>query len=300
MKKAKEQKAILLNFPDRHLHDSMMMIDSVGWETRRAKSTYEYQIDCTKEDRKCVLQYTIAGEGVIKIGNVRHLLPVGTAFILTKPGPYQYKISENADLWEFKYISFTLPCVQYWNSIINLFGHIITLDPECSAMKYWEMLYSLTLAGRMTDIYQCSAFSYTFMMELRRSLIRQSANEKKTDLVQRCISEIITYYQQPLDLQTLAVRLKVSPMFLLKIFKEGTGDTPIAYLNSHRLKIACSFLASTPKKINDIAYEVGITNANYFARVFKKRFGMTPLEYRRSELRGQNHPKVQHINVNID
>ncbi|MHB8962137.1 MAG: AraC family transcriptional regulator [Saccharofermentanales bacterium] len=300
MKKMKEQKAILLNFPDKHIHDSMMMIDSIGWETRRIKSSYNYQVDCTKDDRKCVLQYTTAGEGVIKIGNAKHLLPVGTAFILTKPGPYLYKISENAELWEFKYISLTLTCVQYWNSIINLYGHIITLDPECSAMKYWEMLYSLTLADRMTDIYQCSAFSYTFMMELRRSLIRQSANEKKADLVQRCISEIITYYQQPLDLQTIAVRLKVSPMYLLKVFKEGTGETPIAYLNTHRLKIACSFLESTSKKVNDIAYEVGITNANYFARVFKKKYGMTPIDYRRSEMRKQTYLKPQHINVDFE
>lgn len=301
MKKQMEQKAILLNFPDKHLHDSMMMLDSIGWELRQRKSSYFYSVDCRKDDRKCVFQYTTGGEGVILIGNQRHLLPVGTGFIITKPGPYLYSISENADFWEFKYITLTLPCVQYWNNIINLHGHIITISPNSSAMKFWEKLYLLTISNRMTDIYQCSAFSYTFMMEMRRSLIQQTANEKKADLVQRCISEIITYYHQPLDLKTISEKLKVSPIYLLKIFKESTGETPIAYLNAHRLKIACSFLDSTSQEINDIAYAVGITNANYFARVFKQIYLMTPTEYRRNEMRNkQAGSKAQHINVDFE
>ncbi len=300
MKKATQQKAILLNFPDKHIHDSMMMLDSIGWEYRKISASYKYIIDCSKDDRKCVFQYTTGGEGVIRIGNIKHYLPVGTAFILTKPGPYIYTISENAEFWEFKYISLTLTCVQYWNNIINIFGHIITLSPDCSAIKYWEMLYAKTLANRMTDIYQCSAYSYTFMMELRRSLLKESSNEKKYDLAQRCISEIILHYQQPLDLNILAERMKVSPIFLLKVFKDSTGETPIAYLNAHRLKIACSFLESTNMKVSDIAYEVGIANANYFSRFFKQALNMTPREYRKAEFRKQKSLKMQHINVDIN
>lgn len=300
MKSPLIQKAILLNFPDKHIHDSMMMLDSIGWETRRIKSAFHYSVDCTKDDRKCVFQYTTAGEGVIQIGNTKHLLPVGTAFIISKPGPYLYTISNNAELWEFKYITLTLPCVQYWNSIINLYGHIVTVDPDSSAMKYWERLYSITVADRMTDIYQCSAYSYTFMMELRRTLLKQMSNERKANLVQRCIGEIVTNYQQPLDLNSLSERLNTNPIYLLKAFKESTGETPIAYLNSQRLKIACSFLESTDMQINDIAYATGISNANYFTRVFKKKLGMTPLEYRRIELRKQRNPKPLHINVDLE
>lgn len=301
MNKKPEQKAILLNFPDKHIHDSMMMLDSIGWEMRQWKSSYTYAVDCRRDDRKCVFQYTTGGEGAIQIGNQTHLLPVGTGFLITKPGPYYYSISQNASFWEFKYVTLTLPCVQYWNNIINLHGHIITLSPQSTAMKYWEKLYTLTLSGKMTDIYQCSAYSYTFMMELRRSLIQQTANEKKSDLVQRCISEIVTYYHQPLDLKTISAKLRVSPIYLLKIFKESTGDTPIAYLNSHRLKIACSFLESTNQEVNDIAYAVGITNANYFARIFKKAYKMTPTEYRRVEMRKkQGSGKTQHINVDLE
>lgn len=47
------------------------------------------------------------------------------------------------------------------------------------------------------------------------------------------------------------------------------------------MKAAAEFLTDTSRPIAEIAEQVGYSNQGKFAAVFKKQFGMSPLEYRR-------------------
>ena len=49
------------------------------------------------------------------------------------------------------------------------------------------------------------------------------------------------------------------------------------------MKAAAEFLANTSRPIAEIAEQVGYSNQGQFAAVFKKQFGMSPLEYRRAQ-----------------
>lgn len=49
------------------------------------------------------------------------------------------------------------------------------------------------------------------------------------------------------------------------------------------MKKAASLLIETKLPISQISESIGILNTNYFYSVFKKKFGMTPLAYRRSK-----------------
>lgn len=68
---------------------------------------------------------------------------------------------------------------------------------------------------------------------------------------------------------------------LFGLFKEATGDTPISYLIRLRIRAAMVELRNSRASVTEIAYRVGFSDSNYFARQFRKVTGMSPSEYRR-------------------
>ena len=96
--------------------------------------------------------------------------------------------------------------------------------------------------------------------------------------------EILRYMRDHLDeritLESLCARFHLSRATLTRLVRELTGQTPIAYLTEERLTAALTDLAFSRGSIEDIARSHGFSDVNYFIRVFKKRCGKTPLQYR--------------------
>jgi len=85
-----------------------------------------------------------------------------------------------------------------------------------------------------------------------------------------------------LSLHNLSTAVNLSPNYLRSVFYEMTGATLADYLGEYRLQRAGSMLLETNRPVVEIAKTVGIANSNYFHVIFKRRFGVTPLDYRRN------------------
>jgi len=72
----------------------------------------------------------------------------------------------------------------------------------------------------------------------------------------------------------------MSTATLRRLFKKHTGKTPSEFLLELRMAVAAKKIVETDERISDIAYRVGIQDPNYFTRIFKKNFGVTPYTYR--------------------
>ena len=59
------------------------------------------------------------------------------------------------------------------------------------------------------------------------------------------------------------------------------GVPIVSYLNDYRLTLAARALAEGQEDVLTVAMDVGFSNVSYFNRLFKKKFRMTPLEYRK-------------------
>ncbi|MRG47332.1 helix-turn-helix domain-containing protein [Chitinophaga sp. SYP-B3965] len=66
-----------------------------------------------------------------------------------------------------------------------------------------------------------------------------------------------------------------------KDFAETFHNTPGKWLLQKRLDYAQLLLTSSQKNINEIVYECGFESTTHFSRVFKEKFGMAPLQYRK-------------------
>jgi len=77
-----------------------------------------------------------------------------------------------------------------------------------------------------------------------------------------------------------AEQLNLSPNYFGDLVKKETGKTAIEHIQSKLITIAKEKIFDKQKTVNQIAYELGFKYPQHFARLFKKRVGQTPQEYR--------------------
>ena len=83
-----------------------------------------------------------------------------------------------------------------------------------------------------------------------------------------------------ITLQELAQIYRKNPKYMGRLFKQETGVSFNEYCIDLRLKKAGKMLLNTEEKIIDIAMECGFDNISYFNRSFKKKFSLSPGQYR--------------------
>ena len=93
--------------------------------------------------------------------------------------------------------------------------------------------------------------------------------------------------KEKLDVQSLAASLHMSYGHLARSYKQLTGTTIISRLNEIRLEKAALLLADTDHSVKEIAALTGFANQHYFNRIFREKFGCTPLEYRHQVIKVQ-------------
>ena len=98
-------------------------------------------------------------------------------------------------------------------------------------------------------------------------------------VVRRAKDYIKDHYKEQINLQIVADANGVSPGHLSKCFKNIEKKGFSEYLTSVRLNEAKELMRKGDMSIQEIAYEVGFSDSNYFGKSFKKNEGITPKEY---------------------
>jgi AraC-like DNA-binding protein len=93
----------------------------------------------------------------------------------------------------------------------------------------------------------------------------------------------------PITLSSAASACHLSEAYFSRRFKLVFGNTFSDYLRSYRLRLAAQRLLSGGERINEIAYKTGFASPAHFADQFRRRFGMSPREYRAKARKGQEH-----------
>lgn len=91
-------------------------------------------------------------------------------------------------------------------------------------------------------------------------------------------------YMNPVGIKDMASVMNMSESNLFSFFKRATGDSPIRFLNDYRLSVACGMLCHTDLPVGEIASAVGVPDQFYFSRIFKSKYGVPPVKYRKNKL----------------
>lgn len=103
--------------------------------------------------------------------------------------------------------------------------------------------------------------------------------EKNTAFEEAC-DYIDAHIRDELSVNILCRQLGIGKNKLYQSFNLECGEAVNEYILNTRMNSAKRLLAETEKSIAVISSEVGLHSESYFCRLFKKRFGMTPSEYR--------------------
>lgn len=113
-------------------------------------------------------------------------------------------------------------------------------------------------------------------------LVRNQSLRNHSPIIRKAIDYINLNLSSPLGLKDIAALFNVNPSYLSSLFKKETGGTLTDYVNKQRIDAALKLLNTGDMQVQDIAYYVGISDVNYFSKLFKKQVGYTPSGYRKS------------------
>ncbi|MEN6306991.1 MAG: AraC family transcriptional regulator [Anaerohalosphaeraceae bacterium] len=126
----------------------------------------------------------------------------------------------------------------------------------------------------------------------------QKTDSSHTHLDERIVQVrqyIEDHFSEPIQIDELTSMVHMSARHLFRMFIDAFRVSPLAHQQNLRLEAAQSLLRSTPLRCNEIAARVGYSNVYYFHRLFKKKTGLTPRQYRLSRIHGGLHAKNTRI-----
>lgn len=114
--------------------------------------------------------------------------------------------------------------------------------------------------------------------------LRKNANYEKMHLVLEYLRD---NYARETTVREAAAMCGFSESHFMRLFRELTGTSYAQYVKHQRLSQAAEQLRTTPRRVSEIAENVGFHNLSYFTRAFEKKYHMTPSAYREAWRKGE-------------
>lgn len=228
------------------------------------------------------LLYISAGKGTFVLDGVETELPRGTA-VLFRPGVPQIYSFHIKDRAEYYWCHFTgsdakATLEQYHISPEQTVFHIGI--SSAYPMLFLQMIRELQLKlESYNDILELCLRH--LLLLLQRDDGGHTGKEAILGFIDTSIGHFNRHYAQDIKIMEHAQNHLVSPSWFAEHFKQATGCSPQQYLIQQRITNAMHLLDTTEYSVAQVAAAVGYANPQYFHRLFRKRTGMTPTEYRR-------------------
>lgn len=153
-----------------------------------------------------------------------------------------------------------------------------SLDQIDNAYNFYHTTKMALLTSQTFDEYK-RRYTRIFTEMFDRLSAYCSSNEQN-NYIDRAKAIIDNRYMEDLTLDKVAQEIEISSNYLSRIFHNATGKTFSDYLLEQRLAAARILLEKNDCRIKEISAAVGYSDQRYFSRIFMKKLGVTPTEYR--------------------
>ncbi|MBD9116220.1 MAG: helix-turn-helix domain-containing protein [Clostridiales bacterium] len=114
-------------------------------------------------------------------------------------------------------------------------------------------------------------------------LVREHSVKQYSPIVQNAVTYIEMWLANDLSLGALASVLNVNASYLSALFRSETGQTVTEYVTRKRMQTGAHLLCTTQLQVQTVAQHCGIFDVNYFTKLFKKYYKLTPTQFRSKE-----------------
>jgi AraC-like DNA-binding protein len=227
-----------------------------------------------------VLQHTISGTGTLRYENRVMKIRPGEAMLVIIPHNHRYWL-EAGDSWEFFWISMHgREALRVHEMILSARGPVIRLGSATVDKLANCTLKLIEGHGEMPG--SASAIAYEASMALfddtygPTEIFPSSENS-----LSRATQFIAANLSADLDVDELSRVAGLSRAHFSRSFAAMTGLPPAQYVLQERMRRAAKLLlANREVPVKEIAALSGIPDHNYFTKVFRRTYGITPTEFR--------------------
>lgn len=257
------------------------MVTSAGYDSCSGRS-YDWNGLKRGEVPFVLLQHTISGSGRLRYENRQFTLRPGQTMLLNFPHDNRYWLERNKS-WEFFWVCLNgREILRMWQEL-KAVGPVVEL-PETSLRRLGETCLAV-LDGTVRTPAQASVLAYSMSMQLADDLLAWGAvrtASKRPAAIERAISLIHGNPGESLDVERLARASGYSRYHFSRLFEQHEGISPARFLLRLRMEEASRLLRLEEGSIKAVAQRCGFVDANYFTKVFRRFFGITPRDFRRS------------------
>lgn len=145
-------------------------------------------------------------------------------------------------------------------------------------MTQYIAMYNRILSENTT--FEDLCYLTSEIMEAFMAIVYEHRSDKPTNKhLINAINFIKSNFEKNISLKLVADEIFVSSCYLSHLFKDEMNMTFSDYVIKIRMEESIMLLKKGNLMVQDVAYKVGIGDANYFTKVFKKYYGVTPKNY---------------------
>lgn len=244
-------------------------------ETTRLKGRPDYQI-----------LYITKGTGHFLIHGKYQSVSAGNIIIYYPGEPqfYYYRLEEQPEVYWIHFTGYQAEALlrQY-----NLWGESVLYIGVDSALI--SLFNSVIHETQLLENDFCEM--NVLMLQQLCLLLNRAREKQKSHYSNRHkdIASAVLYihenYKEPIVIRDLADKYHMTYNWFIRCFKDFTGSSPQAYLVDMRIEKAKDLLANNSFQISEVAELVGYLDPLYFSRIFKKKTGCSPNEYKKKSMR---------------
>lgn len=226
-----------------------------------------------------VIQHTVLGQGRLDYAGTQYRLRPGQTMLVTMPHAHRYWL-DRGGRWEYFWLLLNgREALRLAREILGAAGPVI--DPDADVVdRMAGACLSLLTGGQMTQGLASTA-GYAAMAALHDGVFAARkdgqplppALARVTDFVGRHLADAL-----PVD--RLAAVAGMSRAHFVRQFAAATGRPPSDFVLERRLERVERLLLATELTVTEIAGVTGFADGNYLAKAFRRRRGLSPLEYR--------------------
>lgn len=222
---------------------------------------------------------TLSGQGSVICGDECHLLLPGDLLILDCMEAHYYR--SESDCWRFLWFQTTGPAIHGLFRVLAPKGILYRHMRDTTYVhdlyhRFIPLLEEPSPLGNIEASERIEGFLYWLA---RREVTEQDAPLPSE--IHQCLDYIRDHLHEDITVEDLATRVNYNAYYFIHLFKKHLGISPYYYIQSLRLHKAAALLQSTEQSISAIAQAVNFSDASRFAAAFRKRYGVTPLRYRK-------------------
>lgn len=253
----------------------------------------------------CIYRFILSGRAIFKVNDVSYEVKKNDVFYIPQGCKLECRALEAISFISVRFVGPV--ALQGVDVLKDLFGIPYLYHSENSKIRdHFEEIYLSSISKQKNKMFKIRGLLYLITAELTEDTASDTEFEENYKAIAQrsmdasliknrsqwaglhndaritvLVDYMITHPSEKLSVGDMCNMLEMSESSLRRLFKNQTGKSPKEFIHEMKMVTAARRILVRNERISEIAYELGFESANYFARCFKKVYGMPPYEYRK-------------------